>query len=378
MKIPRTVILSAVVLAVVFLTPGTAEARSGGKLLKAPEVVEEVDGQFTKLSLKDDANAVGFLLKAFEAKEDKKYGLLVSLHGHGGKPKTLMFPGIAKKREFFVLGVQGHTPTGPGFAWNTSNKDYIAGLTLYVIEKYPVDRKRVLMTGHSAGGTLTLATYRYAPRLFAGIMTTAAPATPDSSHHAVRMVVFLGDQDPNYSNAGSVRSNFESKKRQAPGSLRIIIGLGHSLPDRFYMDQAVGWLLDAKARGWEVALPSAPPVKGDRPFAHILIRHAKAEGAGARAKRTSKTRAKGELKLIKKYIDKKLGNFLMEAAKFSHDDKTAASGGLVDAGGLEAFSPALKEAAEKLGKGETSEVIESPHGFHLIVRLAAQGDEQEK
>ena len=72
---------------------------------------------------------------------------------------------------------------------------------------------------------------------------------------------------------------------------------------------------------------------------------------------------------IAKYIDKKLGNFLMEAAKFSHDDKTAASGGLVDAGGLEAFSPALKEAAEKLGKGETSEVIESPHGFHLVLRL---------
>ncbi|MHC5039862.1 MAG: alpha/beta fold hydrolase [Planctomycetota bacterium] len=356
-----------VVIFLFLLSGPDALARGKPKLRKAPAVTEKDEKGKIKLTLEDDPAAVGWLLKVGSPEEGKKYELLVSLHGHGGTP--ILFSGIARQRNCFVLAVQGHSPTGPGFAWSDSDKKYVAGLTLYVIEKYPVDRKRVVMTGHSAGGTMTLATYKYAPELYAGIMTTAAPATPDSSHFKVRTVVFLGDQDPNFGGAGSVRSNFSNKKRRAPGSLRIVKGLGHNVPDRFYLDQAITWLLHPKARGWEVALPKNPPVKGSKPFAHILIRYAGAEGADERAKRTKKSRAKSTLKLIRKFLDKKMADIFMEAAKHSHDDQTAASGGYIDEEGLAVFAPSLKEEAAKLEPGKISEVLESPQGFHVILRL---------
>lgn len=348
---------------------GAAPVLARGKILKVPEVLEEPADRFTKLIVKDDPAAVAYMLEAIKPADGEKLGLLVSLHGHGGEPKSLMFPQIAQKRRLIVLGVQGHTPTGPGFAWSENDKEIIAGFTLWVLETRPVDPKRVFMTGHSAGGTMTLATCKFAPQLFAGIMTTAAPATPDTGHYDVRTVVFLGDQDPNFAGAGAVRSNFENKKRRAPGSLRIVRGLGHDLPDPFYMDQALLWLLETRARGFEISLPKDPPVKDDRPFAHILLRWSGAEGADARTRGVSKARAQGEIKMIRKFLEKKMGHVFMEAAKFSQDDATAPSGGLVDAAGLEAFAPALRQGAEKLEPGGLSEVLESPQGWHLVWRL---------
>jgi hypothetical protein len=201
-------------------------------------------------------------------------------------------------------------------------------------------------------------------------MTTAAPATPDSGHNNVRTVVFLGDQDPNFAGASAVRNNLTGKKRKAPGSFRVVSELGHNVPDTFYMKQALDWLLDSKARGWEIRVPKTPPTREAKPFAHILVRYRGSLGAGERAKMTSKGRAKGELKMVKKYLDKKLANFLMEAAKFSHDEKTSASGGLISEEDLATFSPALAEKARELEVGKTSDVLETPHGFHLVVRLA--------
>ncbi|MHC4599297.1 MAG: peptidylprolyl isomerase [Planctomycetota bacterium] len=369
--------LGAVGVLAVFLCgalPATGRNKKGR--LRVPEVVETKEDRFLKLALKEDADAVGYLLRAFEPEAGRKYGLLVSLHGHGGEPKSLTFPGISKELEFFVLGVQGHTRTGPGFAWSDNDKKYVAGLALYVMDKHPVDRKKVLMTGHSAGGTMTLSTYKFAPHLFSGIMTTAAPATPDGGHNNVRTVVFLGDKDPNFAGAPGVRNNFSSKRRKAPGSFRIVTGLGHKLPDRFYVKQAVQWLLHPKARGWEVRLPVAPPVRDGKPYAHILVRYRGASGAGERARMTSKSRAKGEVKMIKKFLDRKLAEFFMEAAKHSHDDATAPSGGLIDGEGLAAFSPDLEGEAKKLEMGKCSDVLETPHGFHIIVRLTPRGEDE--
>lgn len=365
----KVVCAALVILAGSLALSSPANARGKKRQLRTPEVVEEKVDRFLKLSVKDDPSAVGYLLSAFDLEKGKKYGLLVSLHGHGGKPKSLTFPGISKSLEFYVLGVQGHSPTGPGFAWSDNDKKYVTGLTMYVMEKFPVDPKKVLITGHSAGGTMTLATYKYAPRLFTGIMTTAAPATPDGGHNGVRTVVFLGDQDPNFAGAAGVRNNFSSKKRKAPGSFRIVSELGHDLPDPFYMKQAVVWLLDSKARGWEIRLPKTPPLREERSFAHVLIRYRGSRGAGERASKTSKNRARGELKMIRKYLDRKLANVFMEAAKFSHDEKTSPSGGLISQEDLAAFSQTLADAAGELGEGETSEVLESPHGFHLVRRM---------
>jgi predicted esterase len=344
------------------------------KVLKVPDVVEEKAKGFWKIWVKDDPAAEAHLLKVAKPEKGRKYDLVVSLHGHGGTP--ILLQQIARWRNCYVLAVHGRTSMGNGYAWNTADTKTIAGLTKYMIEKYPINPKTVLMTGHSAGGTMTLKTYTFAPQLWAGIITTAAPATPTSAHYNVRTVVFMGDQDPNYAGVSTVRSNFSHKKRRMSASLRIVKGLGHNMPAIFYLNQAMDWLLDSKTRGWEVELPKAPPVQDSKPYCHILIRYRGSEGADDRAARTSKKRAKGELKMIKKYVDRKLGHFVMEAARYSHDDGTAASGGLINEEGLAAFSAELKEAATKLKPEGCSEVLESTQGFHLIYRCKGKEDKE--
>lgn len=352
-------------------------AKGKGPPQKPPEVIEEkVDAatnmtgvQFlTKMTVKGEPAAIGFLQEAFEPQKDRKYELLVSLHGHGADPKGFLYHAVAARRKCYVLIVQGRTPAGEGFAWEESDREYVAGLAMHVIGKYQVDPKRVIIAGHSAGAHIALSTYRYAPLLFAGIITTAGAAAPDSAHYAARCVVFLGTTDPNYALASSVRSNFESKKRTAPGSLRIVTGLGHDIPEFFYFDQAMDWILETKARGWEVTLPKTPPVKEMKDFAHILMRHAGAEGAPASLK-TPKTRILAEMKNMKKLLSGGLAGFFMEAARFSEDSQTAASGGLIDPAGLAAFSEGLRSAADALKPGEISEPVESPQGLHLVLKL---------
>jgi pimeloyl-ACP methyl ester carboxylesterase len=363
--------------AVLLLAGGPLLARGRSRLPKAPVVLEEeVDhntnftpvAKLTKMTVKDTPNAVGWLQKAFEPEKGKKYELLVSLHGHGADPFGFLYYQAAVRRRCFVLIVAGSSRAGSGYAWSDSDKKYVVGLTQHVIAKYPVDPKRVILAGHSAGGRHTFVTHNYAPQIFAGLITTASAGGPGSGQYNVRMVMFFGLKDPNAAMAPSVRSNFGHKKRRAPGSLRMVKELPHAIPDAFYFDQAMEWLLDPNARGGELLLPLTPPVKEWKPFAHVLLRHRDVEGG---PRNPTKKQAMAQLKSMKKLLDHKrhYANILMEAALHSNDEKTAASGGLVDFDDLAAFSEAMREAAEKLKPGATSEILESPFGCHLVYRF---------
>ena len=85
----------------------------------------------------------------------------------------------------------------------------------------------------------------------------------------------------------------------------------------------------------------------------------------------TKKQAMAQLKSMKKLLDHKrhYANILMEASLHSNDEKTSASGGLVSLDDLAAFSETLREAADKLKPGATSDIIESPFGCHLVYRF---------
>src|SRR5688572_16541744 len=214
----RRLALLAAVLPLVFALPSVARA---GKP-KPVEIVEEVDGDLIHLFRKDDPRAQGWLHrpKGLETPDAASpVDLVVVLHGAGGTPKTLFLPQVMEARKAWCLGVAGHEAIthdkGDGFMWDSSNVAYILDLTNHLLAKYPIRKERVLVWGHSAGGSMTLATLGEAPTLFAGGLTTASPSTPDSRHRDQRVAVLLGTADGNWSGAPAIRSyleGFEKKK----------------------------------------------------------------------------------------------------------------------------------------------------------------------
>jgi len=74
------------------------------------------------------------------------------------------------------------------------------------------------------------------------------------------------------------------------------------------------------------------------------------------------------LELAKKARDEAVGgaDFLAVATKYSDAGEKAEKGGDLAWGPVKAFVPSVREAVEKMKKGEISEPVESPFGYHVF------------
>lgn len=345
---------------------------------RGPKVVEEEDGKYTRLYLEDDPKAQGWLYRPATDEEtpSKPVDLIVALHGAGGNPKNFVMPLLMDLRGSWCLTVAGRqqvqTERGVGYQWDGGNVAYIVALTEYLIGTYPIAKDRVIVWGHSAGGTMTLATLRKAPTLFAGGLTTAAPGVPDSGHKTLRTCVFLGKEDPNWAGASSVRTFVEACLKKGKGACAFfaVDELGHDIPYDDYLGLGFDWILHGKARGGEANVPRrSRGTDGD--YRHILVRTKGARGADG-VKRSA-AKAKKLLKGIKKELDKNRAFFRFEAAMHSEHEDTASCGGGID-------TDDLKEMLGEIPVLEpetVSEILESPYGFHLVWRPAPDEEESE-
>lgn len=348
------------------------EARAG-KPGKPPEIVEQADGDLLHLFRQDDPAAQGWLYrpKGLESPDPASpVDLIVVLHGAGGTPKTLLFQQVMDARKAWCLGVAGHTAVthdrGAGFQWDGANVSYILDLLRHLLAKYPIRKERVIVWGHSAGGSMTLATLAEAPELFAGGLTTAAPATPDGRHKEQRVAVLLGTKDPNWSGAPAVRTyreGLEKKKGKGACAFLAVDGLGHDVPDADYLALGFDWILSGKTAGGEALVPQKAVGRAG-PWRHILVRTKGAEGAGDA--KTSKKAAQDLLRRIQKEVAAGKAYFPLEAACHSEHAESAAAGGGLN----EAALTALVGTLPALAPGAVSEVLESPRGAHLLYRDA--------
>jgi protein-export membrane protein SecD len=98
---------------------------------------------------------------------------------------------------------------------------------------------------------------------------------------------------------------------------------------------------------------------------HILICYSGAE-------RCDQARTKDEAKSLAEELRAKLNdtNFASVASQQSDDQGSAAKGGDLGWFGKGMMVPAFEDAAFALGDGETSAVVESPFGFHVIRKTA--------
>lgn len=354
---------------------GSLAPSAAAKRGRDPAIVETEDGKYLHLTFEDDAKAQAWLYRIVTGDEDEQgmptepVDLVVALHGAGGNPKNFVMPGLMTTRGSWCLTVAGHqevqTERGQGFMWSGGDVKTILAFVKHVVGKYPIRKDRVIVWGHSAGGTMTLATLAEDPDLFAGGLTTAAPSTPSSQHKEKRVCVFLGTEDPNWAGAASVRNHVESlAKKRGKGACAFfaVQELGHDIPYDDYLGLGFDWVLHGQARGGEATVPRRS--KGaDGSYRHILVRHKGAEQAGD--EKRSKSKAKKLLKGIAKELGKGRAFFPFEAACHSEDPETAGCGGGIEDDELkERFGLDVPD----LEPGAVSEIVESPQGLHLVWR----------
>jgi parvulin-like peptidyl-prolyl isomerase len=102
-------------------------------------------------------------------------------------------------------------------------------------------------------------------------------------------------------------------------------------------------------------------------ISHIRCSYKGALGAGKRLKR-SRAQAKMRINHLLRLARSQEHDFADLARNYSEDGSTSIDGG--DLGVIERHTlhPNIEEAAFKLGLGQVSDVVESPHGFHIIMR----------
>jgi|GEM_PF-2635264 len=358
-------------------------AKGGPKEAAAPPVWGEEDGR-TVLRVSSPRPLKAYVVTPTHLPEAGKLAeLLVVLHGHGGTATGLLQygTGIAGPREAFVLACEGsgslETDRGTGHSWDGADAGAIVACVDAMLAKHPVDPKRVVLLGHSAGGSMSLEAYRTRPGAFAGIVTSAAPRTPSTAQKGARVAVMLGTKDPNIAGAAAA---IAATEKALVGRVLLVTDLPHELPRVAYAQECVAWVLDSKAgsdllhvpleEGHDVFPPPDSPAakaKG-KGYRHVLLPFAGARGAAADALPRAEAKAKAT-ELAMRWKKAPAGTDL-------GDDVAAASAcplskdtrGVVTGLVLARYGGGLALALGKLKGGDVTGPVESDAGWHVVAR----------
>ncbi|MEO1529794.1 MAG: prolyl oligopeptidase family serine peptidase [Planctomycetota bacterium] len=149
--------------------------------------------------VKIDLDYLLFLPKGYDAKAEKKWPLLIFLHGAGergsniervkvhGPPKL-----VEDDPDFPFVLISPQCPKG-GF-WNT---DHVLALIKSTIKDHNVDPDRVYLTGLSMGGFGSWALAAQAPEMFAAVAPICGGGDPGTAKKLLDtpIWVFHGDAD---------------------------------------------------------------------------------------------------------------------------------------------------------------------------------------
>lgn len=133
---------------------------------------------------------------------DKKYPLLVFLHGRGGDVMTAETPWAAgtfseeknyEERPCFILA-----PQAPSDSWSGENGEAVLEIIENLVENLAVDENRIYLIGYSMGAYGTFYLLAREPKLFAAGAPVAGGGNPASARslRKIPIWVFHGARDP--------------------------------------------------------------------------------------------------------------------------------------------------------------------------------------
>ncbi len=225
--------------------------------------LREGDNEFTKLLTGEweRAEGHGMQFRLFgESKlrraKDKKFPLVVYLHGRGGNVMTPGQPGIARnfsaddnyrKRPCIIL-----VPQCPKDKfWHGEQAGTVVKIINDLVKYLPVDENRIYLTGYSMGGYGTFALLGMEPKLFAAGIPVAGGGHPStaSKFKKVPVWVFHGAKD-NVVSVEQSRSMVEALKK-ARGNVKYTEDPegNHGIGGRIYADKEVHeWMFEQKRK----------------------------------------------------------------------------------------------------------------------------------
>ena len=210
------------------------------------------------LTKKLQANYLLYLPENY-GQNDRRWPLLVYLHGGGGvgdDPKRLahypMVQRLEREQNFPFVVVTPQCPAGEpkghgplGDTW-TEHAEMVDALIEELLRTFRLDRRRVVLVGHSMGGYgAWYLAHRY-PDRFAAVAPMAGPGVTWWTYRAqdIPFWVFHGEQDeavPIEESEGLV-----AKLKEIGGDVRFTRYPegGHAVRDPFDEDELFDWLLE--------------------------------------------------------------------------------------------------------------------------------------
>ncbi len=164
--------------------------------------------------------------------------LIIALHGYGGRAEN--FPKLwrlaAKRKGAIVVAPWGHSPIYNGSSWtDLFEAETIVDLTIaWVAERYPIDRKKIILSGFSQGGYMAYSIAVRRPELFTGVIPMGSgysrsfnkPA--QAGEHRPRYYFMVGARDHSIAQNEDAAEDFKAAGYEV--GLRIYPNAGHSFP----------------------------------------------------------------------------------------------------------------------------------------------------
>jgi predicted peptidase len=202
-----------------------------------------------------DGYVLKYEFKAPEAPEDgKKYPLALCLHGKGGKSDAAIALARAEMRKKYPCYLLYPKVDTKEYSWAGGRKaalGYVFEALDALLEKHPIDRDRIYVTGQSMGGYGTFGALAARPEFFAAAAPVCGGGNPKDAekYRKVPIWVFHGADDPTV----PVEKSREMVKaiKEAGGDPKFTEypGVKHNSWEKAYADAEFWkWMFD-QARG---------------------------------------------------------------------------------------------------------------------------------
>lgn len=222
-----------------------------------PKEVKEPDPALVKLMTgkweRHEAHGMKFRIfgdRIIRRSKGETYPMLVYLHGKGGDVMTPDEPSNANtfsdpsKNPCLVIA-----PQCPDVGWNGGKADMVLKIIDELITNFPIDKKRIYLTGYSMGGFGTFEILAKRPDLFAAGVPVAGGASPKNAEKLkdIPIWAYHGDAD-DVVKVESTRNIVEAiKKLNGKIKYSEIPGGDHGIANRVYGDKEMhNWLFEQK------------------------------------------------------------------------------------------------------------------------------------
>ncbi len=171
--------------------------------------------------------------------KSKPAPLIVVLHGYGGRGtgiSTVWREAAAEVGAVIIAPTGPHAVKDAGFEWGRDVDEVdriVSNVIKLAMDKFKIDEKRIILTGFSQGGYMTLNIGMKHPERFRGLVPVAAKydaklATPSTDSKPPRVFFMVGKEDRVAPSIKKAAKDYEAAK--IPFKLNIYEGVGHSFP----------------------------------------------------------------------------------------------------------------------------------------------------